>query len=122
MDADCRPVGRCGGVTPAAGAGAALPAALGQLFFAAAAMRLSICAAGMAPGARVPSSNTTAGVPCTLYLRPISTFCSMALLSQLAAALDGSWPSTIHARQALATSLAHQMSLLFTLESGPRIG
>ena len=85
-------------------------------------MRDSICAAGMAPGARVPSSNTTAGVPCTRCLRPSSVLASSAAVSQLAGAFYAILPSIIQSRQALAGSLAHQMSLLLATESGPRIG
>src|SRR5687768_15005615 len=89
---------------------------------AAATRRLSIWSGGIAPGERVPSSNTIDGVPLTRWRSPSATLRSSALASHGPAALDGALPSTIQARHALARSRAHQMSRDLTFESGPRIG
>jgi hypothetical protein len=77
----------------------------------------------MAPGTRVPFSNTRAGVPLTLYLRLMARLRSRAEVSHFGSMdLGGTVPAVIQVRQTLPLSLAHQMSRALTAESAPGWG
>src|SRR4029453_9333453 len=79
----------------------------------------STCGAPIAPGTRLPSANTSVGVPVILYFLPNSRLRARAPVSQLAA--GAAWSRTIWSSQAFPLSLAHHMLRALSVESGPRI-